>query len=191
MDIEQTKRMNFMIKELTKSGIVNNFDDAVSMATGLYTNGSPESTQSSASVAVEPKESVTASEPSYDHIEKLAERKAKNAVQNYAMELNKELESLRSEIDSLKLQLRTQQAPLSNQVQEPKPEPIVEQAKPEIQETIQQEITQPQQQEIAQPQQIRQETPQPQQQKEEPHPIQGEHSPNNVDLQEFFYFGTK
>jgi hypothetical protein len=43
MNIEQTKRMNFMIKELRKNGIVNQFADAVNIAGGLYENAMPDS----------------------------------------------------------------------------------------------------------------------------------------------------
>jgi hypothetical protein len=47
MNIEQTKKMNLMIKELTKSGMVNSFDDAVTQATGLYQNSMPTHLQTS------------------------------------------------------------------------------------------------------------------------------------------------
>jgi hypothetical protein len=43
MNIEQTKRMNFMIKELQKNGIVSQFADAINIAGGLYENAMPDS----------------------------------------------------------------------------------------------------------------------------------------------------
>ena len=45
MNIEQTKKMNIMIKELTKTGTVTNFDDAVAMAGNMYEEGLPETPQ--------------------------------------------------------------------------------------------------------------------------------------------------
>lgn len=42
MDIEQTKKMNFMIRELTRTGAVRNFEDAVSVAGTVYESGLPE-----------------------------------------------------------------------------------------------------------------------------------------------------
>lgn len=42
MNIEQTKRMNLMVKELTKSGVVSSLDDAVGTAAGLYDGAMPQ-----------------------------------------------------------------------------------------------------------------------------------------------------
>ena len=42
MDLAQTQKMNNLIGDLTKSGRVDNFDDAVSMAGNIYDSGLPE-----------------------------------------------------------------------------------------------------------------------------------------------------
>lgn len=42
MDIEQTKKMNFMIRELTRTGSAKNYDDAMAMAGSVYNGGLPE-----------------------------------------------------------------------------------------------------------------------------------------------------
>jgi len=84
--------------------------------------------------------------------------------------VQREIDSLKRELESLKLLLRTAQAPLSNQVKEPRPEEPITEIKepvPAKQETLRAEKT------------------------EEPHPRQGDNSPDNVNLQEFFYFGVK
>ncbi len=167
MNIEQTQKMNFMVRELTKSGIVSNFDDAVTMASDLYTNGSPSTVQSSESSTVAESTPETAKTTSdFSDFERIAERKANNAVQNYALELQKELTSLKQEIESLKLQLKNQvSAPAPSQptqVFQPREEPVQQQAQ----------------------KQLRTET-------KEAHPRQGNNSPDNIELEDFFYYGTK
>ncbi|MFH1510971.1 MAG: hypothetical protein ABIF10_04710 [Candidatus Woesearchaeota archaeon] len=42
MDIEQTKKMNFMIRELTRTGSAKSYDDAMKMAGSVYSDGLPE-----------------------------------------------------------------------------------------------------------------------------------------------------
>lgn len=173
MNIQQTQKMNFMIKELTQSGIVSNFDDAVTMASDLYTNGQPSTVMSEpSSSSMESKEEPMTASPSQvssSEFERIAERKAKNEIQNYAMEMQKELTALKEEVASLKIQMRNQAASQPSQVSQPV-QPKVEQEQP-------QQEAQPQQQ-------LRTET-------QQEHPRQGKHNPNNVELEDYFYFGVK
>ena len=74
MDVGQTQKMNFMIKELTKNGVVTTFDDAVGVAGELYPKGMP---STASTILSESDNSVTAvaSHPN-DDLLRMVERKA-------------------------------------------------------------------------------------------------------------------
>ncbi|MFP4424697.1 MAG: hypothetical protein ACLFP2_05735 [Candidatus Woesearchaeota archaeon] len=146
--------MNFMIKELTKSGMVTSFEDAIDKASNLYANAMPEERQRE---EIKPRSQAQPQEqnqvqPSLDLLERKFTNTMKQNNQAIANEMKKiweELQSLKKQ--SVQAQQRTQQSPSQAQ-------PV-------------------------------QQTPQPP--KAESHPRQGDFTPTNVDLEQYFYYGKR
>jgi hypothetical protein len=197
MNIEQTKKMNLMIKELTKSGMVNSFDDAVTQATGLYQNSMPTHMQSS-QVLVKPEpvkkqdsaqvseiseEKVVESNSGFDtqQVNKVVEEKINSIMQKNNTQIANEMkkiwdyikdmkEGYESKIIELKRELNAnRQANQSNNNSND------QNSKPDWNNAN------------ANTKQTQLNT----QKKENVNPRQGEFTPDNVVLENYFYYGNK
>jgi hypothetical protein len=168
MDIEQTKKMNFMIRELTRTGSCKNFDDALAMAGNIYEGGMPDSHTSL--VVTEESERVRelVDQRIRHHLSSLDSLKeAANKNADFRENVSGELKRLWAAIDLLK-----QEAP------KPQQRPA------EIESTAAVEQPQPVEQKV----QLR--LPQEEKQAPAPHPKAGNYNSNDVSLDKFFYFGT-
>ncbi|MFO7710558.1 MAG: hypothetical protein R6V53_02225 [Candidatus Woesearchaeota archaeon] len=112
--------MNFMIKELTKSGMVTSFEDAIDKASNLYANAMPEEreevkTQSQPQQSqVEPQtQAQTQSQPNLD----LLERKFTNTMKQNNQAIANEMKKIWEELQSLKKQSMQAQVQAQSQNQ--------------------------------------------------------------------------
>lgn len=172
IDIEQTKKLNFMIKELTRTGAVSSFDDAVTMAGNVYDGGLPKTTTSS----------VIAQDG--DRMRELVDMRIRHHLANHSDQVNQRVSKLVEQNQSLSAEIKQlwgaieslkQSAPRAIKPEEidstkelkvePRPEPqlqprgFVEEKKPE-QATV-------------------------------CHPRSGAYNSQDVALDKFFYFGRK
>jgi len=88
MDIAKTQKMNLMIKELTKSGRVSNFDDAVYTASELYENAMPNPSQPQKSQQKNPNSKVSEN-PQQKPDEELIKRFIRQNNEGIAREMKK------------------------------------------------------------------------------------------------------
>lgn len=157
MDIEQTKRMNFMIKELTKSGMVNSFDDAISTASGLYHNAMPEDKKPEAA-QVEITEQEVPTETTYENVQEKLKSHVTNEIKNNNVDIAKSMQKIWDELQSLKREYQKEIQALKQDLKSPEPA-----SKKETLNNYQ----------------------------EDPHPRQGDYAPDNVVLENYFYYGQR
>ena len=194
MNIEQTKKMNFMIKELTKSGMVSSFEDAVDQASSLYSNSMPYTLQVSQKeeprqqLETDPKVSDTANytaqvSPKTDDLD-LFERRVHSTIRHNNDSIASEMNKLWQELKSVKSHYQQELEQLRNMMETLK---VSRRQEPnaEVQRSLVESSSQKQQASHAAPQQKQAQS------KEENHPRQGSFTPNNIDLESYFYFGNK
>ncbi|MFH0978685.1 MAG: hypothetical protein V1837_05265 [Candidatus Woesearchaeota archaeon] len=174
IDIEQTKKLNFMIKELTRTGAASSFDDAVAMAGNVYEEGLPETT---ASV-------VLAKEG--DRVRQLIDERIRHHLANASEGLNNELKRVSESHESLKSELKQLwQAVEGIKQQAPK------HIKPEeIDSTKDTVIPMPQPEVVQHPRGFTSPMEQPRPALVD-HPRSGSYKSDDVALDKFFYFGNK
>ncbi|MCB9362785.1 DUF2240 family protein [Candidatus Woesearchaeota archaeon] len=159
MNIEELRKANQMIAELTKNGHVQSFDDAVSQATSIYENSVPESYKRQETVVQE----LPKVEP---QTKSVTEQEIRQIVSDAIMKNNKliaeEMKKLYNEMQQIK-------AIKAQPVERP-----VEQVQQHASNQVSTENS----------------GGKPQTQKES-HPRQGNFSPDNVVLENYFYYGSK
>lgn len=158
MNIEQTKKMNFMIKELRNNGIVSQMGDAVEMASGMYDNAMPngKSSDSQANFQNNP-----SSEEKSPDVYQVIERKLRYARSEHDRMIEEKFRELTVEMQRMKQQYDNQLKELRRQIA----------AKGSDQRNIDQQST------ISdKPVQVEK-------------PQQDSYNPDNVVLENYFYFG--
>lgn len=90
MNIEQTKKMNFMIKELTKTGTASTFDDAVAMAGNMYEEGLPE------------RPSTVVISETTDRMRELVDKRIRHHVSSITEQVNAELTRLWQAVEEVR-----------------------------------------------------------------------------------------
>lgn len=125
MDIEQTKRMNFMIKELTKSGMVSSFDDAIDTASGLYHNAMPEDKKPEAPPVEEETQElpVDEAETTYEKVQEELKSHVSNAIKNNNVDIAKSMQKIWDEVQSLKREYQKELQALKQDLKAPEPAP--------------------------------------------------------------------
>lgn len=201
-----------MIKELTKSGMVGSFDEAVNTASGLYQNGMPQDrnvsqvlqTHNSQAAIIDSNAEISTSttevqtetadtnmnveiteqlEPvaqvsfTMDHVE----NKISCCIKDNNVAIANEMKKMYSQMADMKSHYEQEIAQLKNfintmQVTKQHQDNAAERAQP-----------------VTQHQSVAQTAPSTQaaEAKPEAHPRQGEFTPQNVELESYFYYGTK
>ncbi|MGM5487481.1 MAG: hypothetical protein ACQESG_00875 [Nanobdellota archaeon] len=105
MDVEQTKKMNFMIKELTKSGMVTSFEDAIDKASSMYENAMPEERQQEAKAPCSHVQAQSVPQSNSEHVSQsvdLLERKFTNTLKQNNQAIATEMRKIWEELKALK-----------------------------------------------------------------------------------------
>ena len=163
MDIEQTKKLNFMIKELTRTGA--SFDDAMAMAGNVYDGGLPGQTTSS----------VIAQDG--ERMREMVDLRIRHHLANESEQFNEQFKKIIEQNQSLSGEIKQLWAAVEGlKNQSPK------QTKPEeIESTVE---PQPALQPRGIP--VEEKKPAP-----VSHPRSGSYNSSDVALDKFFYFGNK
>jgi hypothetical protein len=172
MDIEQTKKMNFMIRELTRTGAVRGYEDAMVMAGNVYEEGLP---QAQASLVV--------TEES-DRVRDCVDKRIRNHLADLTEQLGVETKANASFREQTLGELKRIWASLEEMKQQaPKP-----QHRPaEIESTAEVKSVAPAELKPEPKPELRQEE---KKQAPQPHPRAGNYNSDDVSLDKFFYFGT-
>jgi hypothetical protein len=204
MDIEQTKRMNFMIKELRKNGIVSQFSDAVSLAQNLYADGMPESRQQAILMPPqrqEPMQMISSSTTDNNQIEKqeeaenidssniyrIIDRKISYAQREHNEMLKTMLSEMKIEMNQITSRYEQEILSLKNMINNLKNQSIV-------QKTNQTTLINPVQESTSKIKETPIHVEQPKQMRNDNNgssPRVGDYNPDNVVLENYFYFGKK
>ena len=195
MNVEQTKRMNLMIKELTKSGMVSSFADAVDTAAGLYEGAMPQdknvsqvieatrendapaqeaegSDKEAASEQVETQPQQESQEPHPPSQPTLGLEEVQSCVQERIdannQSIAKDLRSLYEEIKKVQSGYQQEIDDLKNQIK------ALKASRPSGQQELSQENEK-----------------QPEKKEGPENPRQGSYSPDAVVLENYFYYGNK
>jgi len=171
MDIEQTKKLNFMIKELNRTGCVSSYDDAMAVAGNIYDGGLPKSTEIENGERMREMVDMRIQHHLSQNQEELGAKLAKVTEANDS--LKQELKQLWQAIESLK------QAPRFE-----KPQEI--ESTPEVRPAVQQSFVDTPKAFVPREQPVQQERPIIQNS-----PRCGSYNSNDVALDKFFYCGNK
>lgn len=159
MNIEQTKRMNHMIKQLTAKGIVSQFDEAVQVASNLYDNAMPDSKESEATV---PRQEQQPQQQGLEPNFAMVDRKIKFAIQHNNELINAQFQKMWDEVQKIRDDYQRRLSELKAPRREAPPAP-----KESVQKIVQ--------------------TPSSAQ--EASSPRSGDFTPENIVLESYFYCG--
>ena len=179
MDVEKTIKVNNLAKELLKHGLVSSIDEGVEKATRHVDRelaGSAELNQEKPAVASQSTASVSPQEEGTDA--RMFERKLNYMAKSFAEQFNaeigavkKQMELMNNDIKSLRQTIRD----LSNRSVQPSSQSS--------------SSSQPQQQ-LRQPSE-QQQQPKKKKDDEPIKPRTGDLTPDDIDLEDYFYFGNK
>lgn len=176
MDVSKTVQANKLARELVKYGLVDSMDEGVSKATTMVKEGfdyTPDPADSPAQPA-QSQPSASQQTGSYQPSEvssqsgdaKVFERKLNYLAKSFADQFNKEIGDVKKQIDLINSELRNIRGQMAQQRQ------TASQSQPSQQKISQPEMTKKQREEAT----IK--------------PRTGDLTPDDVDLEDYFYFGS-
>jgi len=186
MNIQETIKMNNLIADIKGSSHLTMVGDAVSMATDIYEEATPEIQENHNDTQEIAEASQTTTEKGVDKQDVISLIDCNNVVINEAFnKLNDQLEQLKTEIKELKQNTESiHQKPESSEPaispDKASHEPVVEQA-PDSNQEVQEPEKKPknEKQEVLETEE------------KDSNQRVGDFSPENIELEEFFYFGKK
>lgn len=183
MDLEKLKKLNQLTKELQKHSFAFNSDEAFKQAGKVFEETQQElnhmiKDESENKISVPVSSEQTKNDQQSDF---LIQKKVEIMLEMNNKKFIEEIQNLKQEISNLHLQVQNLKSELQNNVnREINTEHT---ASPAVKQTVQNEVVQ--QQEPPRVQETVQEKP------KDPHPRQGNYTPEDVSIEKMFYYGNK
>ena len=180
MNIENTKKMNSMIKELTKSGMVSCFDQAIDTAQSLYQDAMPKEKEQKQEVK---EQTQISSDNQPDALpQDILQRKIDYAIRQNNENIAVDMQKLYNELKEMKEHYHNEILRLRNIIDILKITSSNGQSVPSVKSNNENNAN------INKPKPVQKKLEVP---KKEENPRSGDFSPDNVVLENYFYYGTK